>query len=120
MRRNVSFLKKYQQKKTITQVVSRHLKNVSHIGHLIITTEEAIAKGDRRIVAVTGPEAEGAIQRADRLEKRLCELSQSIQQNKNLMKNRDNFKKIGKEINEFIEVCHIYVILLLVYKRIHI
>jgi hypothetical protein len=37
-----------------------HLKNVSHIGHLVITTEEAIAKGIRRIVAVTGPQAEKA------------------------------------------------------------
>lgn len=47
-----------------------HLHNVGHIGHLVISSEEAIAKGIRRIVALTGPEAERAIHRAERLEAR--------------------------------------------------
>lgn len=36
----------------------RHVTNVSHIGKFVIVTEEAIAKGVRRIVALTGPEGE--------------------------------------------------------------
>jgi alanyl-tRNA synthetase len=42
-----------------------HLKTSKHVDHLVITTEEAIAKGIRRMVAVTGPEAEKV--RRDRL-----------------------------------------------------
>ena len=34
-----------------------HLHNSGHIGNFVIVTEEAIAKGIRRIVAVTGNEA---------------------------------------------------------------
>lgn len=35
----------------------RHLQNSGHAGHFVIVSEEAIAKGIRRIVAVTGAEA---------------------------------------------------------------
>ena len=35
-----------------------HLKTSKHVDSLVIATEEAIAKGIRRIVAFTGPEAE--------------------------------------------------------------
>jgi alanyl-tRNA synthetase len=35
-----------------------HLKTSRHVDRLVIVTEEAIAKGIRRVVAVTGPEAE--------------------------------------------------------------
>lgn len=35
----------------------RHLQNSSHAGPFVIVSEEAIAKGIRRIVAVTGAEA---------------------------------------------------------------
>lgn len=35
-----------------------HLKTSKHVDRLVITTEEAIAKGIRRMVALTGPEAE--------------------------------------------------------------
>lgn len=36
----------------------RHLKNSSHAAPFVIVSEEAIAKGIRRIVAVTGAEAQ--------------------------------------------------------------
>ena len=36
----------------------RHLQNSSHAGVFVIVSEEAIAKGIRRIVAVTGAEAQ--------------------------------------------------------------
>uniref|UniRef100_A0A915EI58 Alanine--tRNA ligase n=1 Tax=Ditylenchus dipsaci TaxID=166011 RepID=A0A915EI58_9BILA len=81
-----------------------HLKNVSHIGHLVITTEEAISKGVRRIVAITGPEAERAIKRAERVQERLDKLSKSVQQNnKSLIEDRNSLKKTVKEINEFLD-----------------
>lgn len=82
----------------------RHLKNVGHIGHLVISSEEAIAKGIRRIVALTGPEAERALARADRLEKRATELNERIKANKDIVNDRAAFKNTGKEINEFVEV----------------
>uniref|UniRef100_A0A1I8J7W1 Alanine--tRNA ligase n=1 Tax=Macrostomum lignano TaxID=282301 RepID=A0A1I8J7W1_9PLAT len=45
-----------------------HLHNAGHIGQMAIISEEAIAKGIRRIVAVTGTEASRARHSADLLE----------------------------------------------------
>uniref|UniRef100_A0A0K8RGA6 Alanine--tRNA ligase n=1 Tax=Ixodes ricinus TaxID=34613 RepID=A0A0K8RGA6_IXORI len=42
-----------------------HLKRAGHVGDFVITTEEAIAKGIRRIVALTGPEAAKALKKAE-------------------------------------------------------
>jgi hypothetical protein len=42
----------------LSVVPFRHLQNSSHAGAFVIVTEEAIAKGIRRIVAVTGAEAQ--------------------------------------------------------------
>ena len=39
----------------------RHVKRSGHIGDFVISAEEAIAKGIRRIVAITGPEASKVI-----------------------------------------------------------
>ncbi|EUB62782.1 Alanine--tRNA ligase, cytoplasmic [Echinococcus granulosus] len=44
-----------------------HVTNVAHIGKFVIVSEEAIAKGIRRIVAVTGPEGERAEKQAKHL-----------------------------------------------------
>jgi len=41
----------------------RHVKRSGHIGDFVISAEEAIAKGIRRIVAITGPEASKVIMR---------------------------------------------------------
>ncbi|KYN00264.1 Alanyl-tRNA synthetase, cytoplasmic [Cyphomyrmex costatus] len=43
-----------------------HLHYTSHIGDFVIASEDAIAKGIRRIVALTGPEARKAIRTAGR------------------------------------------------------
>ena len=48
-----------------------HLRRAGHIGNFIIASEEAIAKGIRRIIALTGPEAEKAIKKAELLEQHL-------------------------------------------------
>lgn len=37
--------------------ISRHLRRAGHIGQFYIVSEEAISKGIRRIIAVTGTEA---------------------------------------------------------------
>ncbi|KAH7981880.1 hypothetical protein HPB52_001441 [Rhipicephalus sanguineus] len=42
-----------------------HLKRAGHVGDFVISTEEAIAKGIRRIVALTGPEATKAVKKAE-------------------------------------------------------
>ncbi|KAI5762663.1 AARS1 [Gulo gulo luscus] len=42
-----------------------HLRNSSHAGSFVIVSEEAIAKGIRRIVAVTGAEAQKALRKAE-------------------------------------------------------
>lgn len=46
-----------------------HLKRSGHIGDFIISAEESIAKGIRRIVALTGPEASKAVKKAELLQK---------------------------------------------------
>ncbi len=44
-----------------------HLKNTSEIGGLVITAEESVSKGVRRIVALTGDAAKGAAEGATQL-----------------------------------------------------
>lgn len=55
-----------------------HLRYAGHIGDFVVASEEAIAKGIRRIVALTGPEATKAIKRMEVLEKRLDEIHSSL------------------------------------------
>ncbi len=54
--------------RSVRQILSdlssfRHVKRSGHIGDFVISAEEAIAKGIRRIVAITGPEASKVIMR---------------------------------------------------------
>ncbi|GLV41548.1 Alanyl-tRNA synthetase [Carabus blaptoides fortunei] len=48
-----------------------HLHYAGHIGDFVIASEEAIAKGIRRIVALTGPEATKALKKTELLENEL-------------------------------------------------
>ncbi|KAL3314754.1 hypothetical protein Ciccas_006629 [Cichlidogyrus casuarinus] len=48
-----------------------HVRNAKHIGEFVIVSEEAIAKGIRRIIAVTGHEAERAVKIATQLEQEM-------------------------------------------------
>ena len=52
-----------------------HLRRAGHIGPFIISSEEAIAKGIRRVVALTGPEAVKAQNKAKLLENELAKVS---------------------------------------------
>jgi len=59
-----------------------HLKRSGHIGDFVITSEEAIAKGIRRIICITGPEATRSIGKLAELEKLANELKIVIEANK--------------------------------------
>lgn len=56
-----------------------HLRQSGHIVEFIITSEEAIAKGIRRIVALTGPEAIKALKRTEQFENELNLLKSEIE-----------------------------------------
>ncbi|TNN01013.1 alanine--tRNA ligase, cytoplasmic [Takifugu flavidus] len=57
-----------------------HLQNSAHAAPFVIVSEEAIAKGIRRIVAVTGGEAQKAQRKAEALHQALSALSAKVQQ----------------------------------------
>ncbi|CAN2389279.1 Catalyzes the attachment of alanine to tRNA(Ala) in a two-step reaction alanine is first activated by ATP to form Ala- AMP and then transferred to the acceptor end of tRNA(Ala). Also edits incorrectly charged tRNA(Ala) via its editing domain [Pristimantis euphronides] len=57
-----------------------HLQNSGHAGHFVIVTEEAIAKGIRRIVALTGAEAQKAVRRQETLKAALAQLEAKVKQ----------------------------------------
>ncbi|XP_040185264.1 alanine--tRNA ligase, cytoplasmic [Rana temporaria] len=57
-----------------------HLQNSGHAGTFVIVTEEAIAKGIRRIVAVTGAEAQKAVRRLETLKAALDQLEAKVKQ----------------------------------------
>uniref|UniRef100_A0A1I8AFG7 Alanine--tRNA ligase n=1 Tax=Steinernema glaseri TaxID=37863 RepID=A0A1I8AFG7_9BILA len=80
-----------------------HLKNVGHIGRLVISSEEAIAKGQRRIVALTGPAADKAIRLANLYEKSVDALKAEVEADKNIVNDRVKFKETGKRVNELVE-----------------
>ncbi|ESO00968.1 hypothetical protein HELRODRAFT_100946 [Helobdella robusta] len=55
-----------------------HLVRSDDIGSLVIVSEEAIAKGQRRIVAVTGTDAKKALHRSELLEKTYEDLKEKV------------------------------------------
>ncbi|KAM8861122.1 alanine--tRNA ligase, cytoplasmic [Synchiropus picturatus] len=57
-----------------------HLQNSGHAAPFVIVSEEAIAKGIRRIVAVTGAEAQKAQRKADALQHSLTALGEKVKQ----------------------------------------
>lgn len=71
-----------------------HLKYAGHIGDFVIASEEAIAKGIRRIIALTGPEASKALKKNEFLENRLNEIKTSIAEDKDGNKSKEHVKQI--------------------------
>ncbi|KAK9307987.1 hypothetical protein QLX08_001892 [Tetragonisca angustula] len=71
-----------------------HLHYTEHIGDFVITSEEAIAKGIRRIVALTGPEAIKAQKKASVLESHLDRLQAIIIADKSGVNIKEHIKKI--------------------------
>ncbi|XP_055541454.1 alanine--tRNA ligase, cytoplasmic [Wyeomyia smithii] len=71
-----------------------HLHQSGHIVDFVITTEEAIAKGIRRIVALTGPEALKALKKTELLEQELNALKATIDADKTGSESKEHVKKI--------------------------
>uniref|UniRef100_A0A915Q7V7 Alanine--tRNA ligase n=1 Tax=Setaria digitata TaxID=48799 RepID=A0A915Q7V7_9BILA len=80
-----------------------HLHNVGHVDKMVISVEEAVAKGIRRIVALTGLEASRAIQRADRLEQRVEKAHDELTTDQTVTVDRAQFKAATKRVLELIE-----------------
>lgn len=75
-------------------VLYSHLHYSGHVGDFIIASEDAIAKGIRRIVALTGPEAAKALTKADVLKKSLEKLQADVKNNTNTFDSKEYVKKI--------------------------
>nr|XP_046250059.1 alanine--tRNA ligase, cytoplasmic [Scatophagus argus] len=80
-----------------------HLQNSGHAAPFVIVSEEAIAKGIRRIVAVTGTEAQKAQRKADSLRQSLSALGDKVKQqsapNKDIQKEiADMTESIGTAV----------------------
>lgn len=71
-----------------------HLRRTGHIGDFVIASEEAIAKGIRRIVALTGPEAAKALKKAELLQGDLNRLRSSVEGVKDSAGSREIVKRI--------------------------
>uniref|UniRef100_A0A914HAD1 Alanine--tRNA ligase n=1 Tax=Globodera rostochiensis TaxID=31243 RepID=A0A914HAD1_GLORO len=94
----------FGQKTSVEFCGGTHLRNVSHIGNLVITSEEAIAKGIRRIVAVTGPDAARALNEADKLDKWATELVEEAKKDQEMAEStgdEETLRLLGKRVNEF-------------------
>merc|ERR1719489_127767 len=71
-----------------------HLKRAGDIGHFVISSEEAIAKGIRRVIALTGPEADKAIKKADLLEANLAKVAETIKSSSSQLGQKEMVKLI--------------------------
>lgn len=71
-----------------------HLHQSGHMVDFVITSEEAIAKGIRRIVALTGPEAAKARKKTSLLENELKRLKSCIDSDTNGVNSKDSVKQI--------------------------
>lgn len=74
-----------------------HLRRSGHIGDFVIASEDAIAAGIRRIIALTGPEASKALKRAAEFSNKVNELSQLV------TSNQGDVKDLPKQIVALIE-----------------
>ena len=57
-----------------------HLLNSSHIEDFAVLSEEAIAKGIRRIIATTGEDARRAVNKINRLNEQYTKLNETVQE----------------------------------------
>lgn len=82
----------------------RHLRRAGHVGKFYIASEEAISKGVRRIVAVSGPEADRAWQRSVYYENLVNELKSKTVGNINGA-DRQRLKATNLDITNLNQVC---------------
>lgn len=77
-----------------------HLRRAGHIEHMVIASEEAIAKGIRRIVALTGPEAAKALAKERLLNAEVDKVKQKVGNKDLTLKDRVKLlTELGDEIN---------------------
>ena len=76
---------------------------LAHAKRLIITSEEAISKGIRRIVAVTGTEAEKADKLAAKYQAQLNELGEEV---KEAIK-QGSVMEVTNKVNEILKVIEV-------------
>ena len=69
----------------------------------VLVSEEAISKGIRRIVALTGPEALKSIKKCDGLQQQVDSLKKSIEEN--LKSSGFKIREAAQEISRLGEVC---------------
>lgn len=77
-----------------------HLHKTGHIGEYVIVSEEGIAKGIRRIVALTGPEAIKAINKLSVLENDVNNIASYIKEQGDNVNQKDIVKKIVDLTND--------------------
>ncbi|XP_066580958.1 alanine--tRNA ligase, cytoplasmic isoform X2 [Prorops nasuta] len=77
-----------------------HLNYTGHIGDFVIVSEEAIAKGIRRIMSLTGPEASKALNRATLLQNQVNEIRMSVNADKIGAHSKLHTKKIVELIED--------------------
>lgn len=80
-----------------------HLQQSGHIQDFVIVTEEAISKGVRRIVALTGPEAAKALKKTEFLENEINKLKSTIANDKDGKNSKEHIKQIvelGEDVSK--------------------
>ena len=82
----------------------RHLTNSSHIGDFAIVSEEAIAKGIRRIIAVTGQDAKRALNKIELLTRQYTELEMNVEAA--LKSGNYSHKDLTAKITQQLDVSH--------------
>lgn len=77
-----------------------HLHRTGHIGEYVIVSEEGIAKGIRRIVALTGPEASKALNKLSVLENEVNIIGSYVKEHNENMNQKEIIKKIVELTND--------------------
>lgn len=77
-----------------------HLHHTGHIGEYVIVSEEGIAKGIRRIVALTGPDAVKATNKLTILENEVNNVANLIKEHGDNIQLKDILKKIVELTND--------------------
>ncbi|XP_057327123.1 alanine--tRNA ligase, cytoplasmic [Microplitis mediator] len=77
-----------------------HLHYTGHIKNFVIASEEAIAKGIRRIVGLTGPEAAKALNKAEILQNRLNTIEKNMADDKEFKYTKEHTKNILELLND--------------------
>lgn len=85
-----------------TDFVLSHLQHTGHMQNFVLVSEEAISKGIRRIVAITGPEALKAQKKCEALEEQVENLQNSVRDR--MKSNSLKIKETAQEISRLGEV----------------